>query len=137
MDTDTTGISRPERRGTINAQPRRDGQSGRAADQIEQTRECQDFLHVALPSMRTRWAGATHGPERVLVDNQPTIRCRRRTRAGCPFVPPANGPCATPSSSRRRRVFSNGQPLLLLDSRRFACWSGTPLMIVARNASRM
>lgn len=70
---------------------------------------------------------------RVMVDNQPTVALSSLyTIAGCPFVPPANGPCSTAQFiTAATRVTSNGQPLLLLDSQATCVPTGTPLMIVA------
>jgi hypothetical protein len=53
--------------------------------------------------------------------------------AGCAMPPPpsGNGPCVTAQFvSSATRVFSNGQPLLLLDSQAICAPTGTPLMIL-------
>jgi len=53
--------------------------------------------------------------------------------AGCAFVPPAgNGPCVTAQwTTAATRVFSNGQPLVLIDSQAICAPNGTPLVILA------
>jgi hypothetical protein len=54
--------------------------------------------------------------------------------AGCPFVPPAAGPCVTAMwSVGATRVTSNGQPLLVLSGMATCMPTGTPLLpIVAQ-----
>lgn len=71
---------------------------------------------------------------RVLVNGQPTVTMPTPyVVAGCALPPPpaANGPCVTGQFvTGSTRVFSNGQPLLLLDSQAVCAPTGTPLMIV-------
>jgi hypothetical protein len=53
--------------------------------------------------------------------------------AGCTLPPPpgANGPCVTAQFvSSATRVFSNGVPLLLMDSQAICAPTGTPLLAV-------
>jgi hypothetical protein len=70
---------------------------------------------------------------RVLVSSQPTVTIASPYAvAGCPFPVPAGGPCVTAQFvTAATRVTSNGQPLLLLDSRAICAPTGTPLVIVA------
>lgn len=72
---------------------------------------------------------------RVLVSGQPTVLMTAPyVVAGCTLPPPptANGPCVTAQwVSGSTRVFSNGQPLLVLSSQAVCAPTGTPLMIVA------
>ncbi len=71
---------------------------------------------------------------RVLVDSQPVVPITSPWLiAGCtlPTPPAANGPCVsaqflTPST----RVFSEGQPLLLIDSQSICAPTGTPALIL-------
>ena len=69
---------------------------------------------------------------RVLVGGQPTVTMSGPyVVAGCPFVPPAAGPCVTAQwVTAATRVMSNGQPLLLQDSMSVCAPTGTPLTIV-------
>lgn len=75
---------------------------------------------------------------RVLVSGQPTVLMTAPyVVAGCTLPPPptANGPCVTAQwVSGSTRVFSNGQPLLVLSSQAVCAPTGTPLMIVATQA---
>ena len=70
---------------------------------------------------------------RVLVSGQPTVTMGPPyVVAGCALPPPpaANGPCVTAQFvTCAVRVFSNGQPLLLLDSQAICAPTGTPLLI--------
>lgn len=72
---------------------------------------------------------------RVLVSGMPTVTIASPyVVAGCAMPPPAsgNGPCVTAQFvSSATRVFSNGQPLLLLDSQAVCVPTGTPLIIAA------
>ena len=71
---------------------------------------------------------------RVMVSAQPTVTMAAPyVVAGCSFPPPptANGPCVSAQwITSATRVFSNGQPLLLLDSQAICAPTGTPLVIV-------
>ena len=69
---------------------------------------------------------------RVTVSGQPTVLMTGPYAvAGCPFVPPAPGPCVTAQwVLGATRVTSNGQPLLLLDSQAICAPTGTPLLIL-------
>jgi hypothetical protein len=70
---------------------------------------------------------------RVLVNGMPTVTLPAPyVVAGCALPPPpaANGPCVTAQFvTAATRVFSNGQPLLLLDSQAICAPTGTPLLI--------
>ncbi len=72
---------------------------------------------------------------RVLVSGQPTVLMTTPyVIAGCVMPPPiaGNGPCVTAQwVSGSTRVFSNGVPLLLLDSQAICAPTGTPLLPVA------
>ena len=51
--------------------------------------------------------------------------------AGCPFVPPAPGPCVTAQwVTTALRVTAGGVPVLLQDSQSLCIPTGTPLTIV-------
>ena len=69
---------------------------------------------------------------RVTVGGQPTVTIAAPWAiAGCPFVPPAAGPCAIATFiTSAVRLTSNGQPLLLLDSQAICAPTGVPLMIL-------
>jgi hypothetical protein len=71
---------------------------------------------------------------RVLVGGQPTVtRAAPYVVAGCAMPPPiaGNGPCITAQwVTSATRVFSNGVPLLLMDSQAICAPTGTPLLIV-------
>ena len=71
---------------------------------------------------------------RVLVGGMPTVTIAAPyVVAGCTMPPPSagNGPCVTAQFvSSATRVFSNGQPLLLMDSQAVCAPTGTPLMIL-------
>ena len=70
---------------------------------------------------------------RVMVNGMPTVTIAAPyVVAGCAMPPPpgGNGPCVTAQFvSSATRVFSNGQPLLLLDSQAVCVPTGTPLII--------
>lgn len=69
---------------------------------------------------------------RVLVSGQPTVTIASPyVVAGCAMPPPTagNGPCVTAQFvTAATRVFSNGQPLLLIDSQAICVPTGTPLI---------
>ena len=71
---------------------------------------------------------------RVLVSNQPTVTMATPyTIAGCTFnVSGSPSPCVTAQwTTAATRVFSNGQPLVLLDSQATCAPNGTPLLILS------
>ncbi|MGH9955612.1 MAG: hypothetical protein ACREBC_00595 [Pyrinomonadaceae bacterium] len=71
---------------------------------------------------------------RVLVSGQPTVTIMTPYAiAGCLFnVLGAPSPCATAKwTTAATRVFSNGQPLVLIDSTSTCAPNGTPLLILA------
>jgi hypothetical protein len=69
---------------------------------------------------------------RVLVSGQPTVTLSSMySVAGCTLPPPpgANGPCVTAQyTTSATRVFSNGVPVLLIDSMAICVPTGTPLI---------
>ena len=69
---------------------------------------------------------------RVLVSGQPTVLMTSTyVIAGCTLPPPiaANGPCVTAQyTTGSTRIFSNGQPFLLIDSQAICVPTGTPLL---------
>jgi hypothetical protein len=69
---------------------------------------------------------------RVLVGGQPTaLITGPYAVAGCPFVPPAPGPCVTAQwTTGTVRVTSNGQPLAVQSGVAVCVPTGTPLMPV-------
>ena len=70
---------------------------------------------------------------RVLVSGQPVATMAAPYLvAGCAFVPPGgNGPCVTGQwVVAALRVFSNGQPVVLMDSQAICVPNGTPLLPV-------
>jgi hypothetical protein len=96
------------------------------------------LLHVGatVMCMHAGQAQPTTPNPRVLVSEQPTVTLLSPyVIAGCVFPPPAaggNGPCVTAKFvSSSTKVFSNGAPLLLLDSQAVCVPTGTPLLITA------
>jgi hypothetical protein len=69
---------------------------------------------------------------RVRVSGQPTVTWSSMYAvAGCPFVPPAAGPCVTAQwIVGAARVRANGVPVLLFDSRAVCAPTGAPLVVV-------
>ena len=67
---------------------------------------------------------------RVLVSGQPTVALTSMYAVvGCTFPPPSGGPCVTAQYvTSATRVFSNGVPLLLIDSQAICAPTGTPLI---------
>ena len=67
---------------------------------------------------------------RVTVSGQPTVaQTAPYVVAGCTFVPPAPGPCATAQwITGTTRVTSNGQPLLVQSGQAICAPTGTPLL---------
>jgi hypothetical protein len=73
------------------------------------------------------------GPNpRVKVSGQPiTTQPLPYAVAGCPFVPPAAGPCVTAQwVTAATRVRSNGMPVLLQDSVAVCAPTGTGVQVV-------
>jgi len=71
---------------------------------------------------------------RVLVSGQPTVTMAAPYGiAACPFnVSGSPSPCVTAQwTTAATRVFSNGQPLVLLDSQATCAPNATPLVILA------
>jgi hypothetical protein len=71
---------------------------------------------------------------RVMVNGMPTVTMAAPyVVAGCPFnVGSAPSPCVTGQwIVAATRVFSNGQPLVLMDSQAICTPNGTPLMPVS------
>ena len=68
----------------------------------------------------------------MLVSGQPTVALTSMYAvAGCTLPPPTsgNGPCVTAQYvTSATRVFSNGVPLLLIDSQAICAPTGTPLI---------
>lgn len=87
---------------------------------------------IALCSHAGQATPAVPNP-RVTVTGQPTVTLATPyIVAGCPFVPPAPGPCVTAQFILgATRVTSNGVPLLLLDSQAICAPTGTPLLLVS------
>ena len=67
---------------------------------------------------------------RVLVSGQPTtVTTAPWLVAGCPFVPPAPGPCVTAQWVLGTvRMLSNGQPLVVQSGVAICAPTGTPLL---------
>ncbi len=93
------------------------------------------LLHVGATVLCSHGAPAqpTVPNPRVTVSGQPTVTLAAPyVVTGCPFVPPAAGPCVTAQwVVGAARVFSNGQPLLLQSSQAVCAPTGTPLLITA------
>lgn len=73
---------------------------------------------------------------RVLVSGMPvaTIAAPYAV-AGCPFVPPANGPCVTGMwTVGAVRVLALGQPVVIMTGVSICAPTGTPLVPVAAQA---
>ena len=70
---------------------------------------------------------------RVLLSGQPaSTMAPPYVVTGCPFVPPAAGPCVTAQwILGATRVLIGGQPAVLLDSQAICAPTGTPLLAVA------
>ncbi len=69
---------------------------------------------------------------RVTVSGQPEVtQAAPYVVAGCPFVPPAAGPCVTAQwVTGAMRVKAGGMPVLLQDSQAICAPTGTPLTVV-------
>ena len=74
---------------------------------------------------------------RVTLGGQPSVLLTAPyVVAGCPFVPPAAGPCVTAQwVVGTTRVTSNGQPLVVQSGQAICAPTGTPLMPVADRKS--
>lgn len=68
---------------------------------------------------------------RVTVSGQPVVtQAAPYVVAGCPFVPPAAGPCVTAQwVTGALRVKAGGMPVLLQDSQAVCAPTGTPLTV--------
>jgi hypothetical protein len=68
---------------------------------------------------------------RVTVGGQPVVtQAAPYVVAGCPFVPPAAGPCVTAQwVTGAMRVKAGGMPVLLQDSQAICAPTGTPLTV--------
>ena len=95
------------------------------------------LLHVGaqVKCMHAGLATPTAPNPRVTVSGQPTVTMAAPyVVAGCILPPPtaANGPCVTAQwMTAAKRITSNGQPLLLLDSQAICAPSGTPLLVLS------
>lgn len=95
------------------------------------------LLHVGaqVTCMHAGQAQPTQPNPRVTVLGQPTVTVASPyTVAGCTMPPPTagNGPCVTAQwTVAATRVFSNGQPLLLFDSKAICAPTGTQLLVLA------
>jgi hypothetical protein len=94
------------------------------------------LLHVGASVLCAHGGTATPtSPNpRVLVSGQPTVTMAAPyVIAGCPFnVSSSPVPCVTAQwVAAALRVFSNGQPLVLMDSRAICAPNGTPLFPTA------
>jgi hypothetical protein len=69
---------------------------------------------------------------RVLLGGQPVAtQASPYSVVGCPFVPPAPGPCVTANFvTAAVRVFAGGAPVLLQDSQAICAPTGTPLTVI-------
>ena len=92
------------------------------------------LLHLGATVMCSHAGQATPvAPNpRVLVSGQPTVPLTSmHAVVGCTLPPPiaANGPCITAQyTTSATRVFSNGVPLLVIDSMAICVPTGTPLI---------
>ncbi len=93
------------------------------------------LLHVSATVLCAHGGTATPTTPnpRVLVGGQPTVVMSAPWMiAGCPFnISGAPSPCVTAQwVVAATRVFSNGQPLVLMDSQAVCAPNGTPLIPV-------
>ena len=90
------------------------------------------LLHVGATVMCVHGGQAqpTAPNPRVTLSGQPSVLMTAPyVVAGCPFVPPAPGPCVTAQwVVGTVRVTSNGQPLLVQSSQAVCAPTGTPLL---------
>ena len=94
------------------------------------------LVHLGATVQCAHFAPAqpTQPNPRVLVMGQPTVTMATPYAiTGCLFnVSGAPSPCVTAQWTRAAtRVFSNAQPLVLLDSQAVCAPNGTPLLILA------
>ena len=93
------------------------------------------LLHVGASVLCAHGGTATPtSPNpRVLVSGQPTVTMTAPyVIAGCPFNTGSPVPCVTAQwVAAALRVFSNGQPLVLMDSQAICAPNGTPLFPIA------
>jgi hypothetical protein len=77
-------------------------------------------------------AQATAPNPRVLLGGQPVVtQAAPHAVAGCPFVPPAAGPCVTAQwLTGALRVLAGGVPVLLQTSQATCIPTGTPATVV-------
>jgi hypothetical protein len=97
------------------------------------------FLLSAAATVLCQHGGAatpTSPLPRVLVSGAPAVGAAGPYAvAGCPFVPPAPGPCVTAQwVVPATRVLSGGVPLVLQDSTAVCAPTGTGLLVVAVQA---
>ena len=90
------------------------------------------LLHVGATVLCAHGGMATPSAPnpRVLVSGQPTVTLTAPyVMAGCPFNFVVPVPCVTAQwVVAALRVFSNGQPLVLMDSQAVCVPNGTPLL---------
>ena len=91
------------------------------------------LLHVGASVLRAHAGTATPSAPnpRVMLSGQPSVTMAAPYLvAGCPFTTGTNPmPCVSAQwVVAATRVFSNGQPLLLMDSQAVCVPNGTPLM---------
>jgi hypothetical protein len=93
------------------------------------------LLHLGATVLCSHGGQALPGAPnpRVLVSGQPVATMAAPyTVVGCPFVPPASGPCVLAQwVVAATRVLVAGQPAVLFDSQAICTPTGTPLMAVA------
>jgi hypothetical protein len=91
------------------------------------------LLHVGATVLCTHGGQAqpTSPFPRVTVSGQPVVtQAAPYVVAGCPFVPPAAGPCVTAQwVTGAMRVKAGGMPVLLQDSQAICAPTGTPLTV--------
>jgi hypothetical protein len=92
------------------------------------------LLHVGatVMCMHAGQAQPTVPNPRVLIGGQPVVtQLTPYVVAGCPFVPPANGPCVTAQwITGATRVLAGGAPVLLQDSQAICAPTGTGLLVL-------
>jgi len=92
------------------------------------------LLHVGATVMcaHAGQAQPTVPNPRVLVSGQPIVtQAGPYVIAGCPFVPPANGPCVSAQwVMGATRVFASGVPVVLQSSPAICAPTGTPLLVL-------
>lgn len=90
------------------------------------------LLHLGATVLCSHGGQATPSAPnpRVLVSGQPVSTILPLYLVvGCPFVPPANGPCVTAQwMTGATRVLVGGQPAVLLASQAICTPTGTPLL---------